>query len=86
MLAESMQVDQRLVDAAIRPALGRWPDEEAGAAAYTADGRVRTSAYVETPSSVVNCHETGAICEAHRLSVALVATACVSRGSRNAPF
>ncbi len=83
-----MQVDQRLVDAAIKQALERWPDEEAGAAAaYTADGRILRSVYVETPNSVVNlCHETGAICEAHRLNVALVASVCVSREHKDAPF
>ena len=83
-----MQVDQKLVDAAIRQALERWPNEEAGAAAaYTADGRALRSVYVETPNSVVNlCHETGAICEAHRLNIALVASVCVSRESRDAPF
>lgn len=83
-----MQVDQRLVDAAIQQALERWPDEEAGAAAaYLADGRILTSVYVETPNMVVNlCHETGAICEAHRLNMAIVASVCVSRESKDAPF
>lgn len=83
-----MQVDQRLVDAAIKQALERWPDEEAGAAAaYTATGQILTSVYVETPNSVVNlCHETGAICEAHRLNVAVAASVCVSRENKDTPF
>ena len=83
-----MQVDQRLVAAAIKQALERWPDEEAGAAAaYTTDDRILTSVYVETPNSVVNlCHETGAICEAHRLNVAITASVCVSREDKDAPF
>ncbi len=83
-----MQVDQKLVDAAIKQALERWPDEEAGAAAvYTTDGRILTSVYVETPNSVVNlCHETGAICEAHRLNVSIAASVCVSREDKDEPF
>jgi len=82
-----MRVDQRLVDAAIKQALERWPDEEAGAAAaYTADGQILTSVCVETPNSVVNlCHETGAICEAHKLNVAVAASVCVSREDKDAP-
>lgn len=88
MVRRPMQVDQRLVDAAIRQALERWPDEEAGAAAaYTADGRILTSVYVETPNMAVNlCHETGAICEAHKLNVAIATSVCVSRESKDAPF
>ncbi|CAA9555820.1 MAG: blasticidin S deaminase, putative [uncultured Truepera sp.] len=83
-----MQVDQRLVAAAIKPALERWPNEEAGAAAaHTTDGRILTSVYVETPNSVVNlCHETGAICEAHKLNVAIAASVCVSRETKDVPF
>ena len=83
-----MRVDQQLVDAATEQALARWPDEEAGAAAvYTTDGRILTSVYVETPNSVVNlCHETGAICEAHRLNVPIAASVCVTREDKDAPF
>lgn len=83
-----MVVDQRLVDAAIRQALERWPDEEAGAAAmYTAEGDLLTSVYVEAPNIAVElCHETGAICEAHRRNVAIAASVCVSRESEDAPF
>ena len=88
MVKNHMQVDQRLVDAAIEQALERWPDEEAGAAAvYTEGGRILTSVYVETPNSVVNlCHETGAICEAYKLNVPITASVCVSREDKDAPF
>lgn len=83
-----MAVDQRLVDAAIRQALERWPDEEAGAAAmYTSEGDLLTSVYVEAPNTAVElCHETGAICEAHRRNVAITASVCVSREGKDTPF
>ncbi len=83
-----MNVDQKLVDAAIQQALERWPIGWAGAAAmYTADGDILTSVYVEAPNTAVElCHETGAICEAHRRNVAITASVCVSRESENERF
>ena len=32
------------------------------------------------------CHETGAICEAHRLNVPITASVCVSHEDKDAPF
>lgn len=83
-----MNVDQNLINAAIRQALERWPEEEAGAAAmYTSAGDLLTSVYVEAPNVAVElCHETGAVCEAHRRNVSITASVCVSREHKDAPF
>ena len=77
-----MKLDSRLVDAAISFIRSRYPDEPwAGAAAmYTEDGIV----LISTAPSAVNpsvelCHETGAICEAHKTSKRITASVCVSR-------
>jgi len=70
-----MHLDQRLVDAAIAQALSRFPECSGGAAAlYLSDGRILTSVCFDTPNESANlCHETGAICEANRLGLAVVA-------------
>ena len=83
-----MILDQRLVDAAIEQARTRFPDGCGGAAAlYLSDGRILTSVCLDTPNESANlCHETGAICEANRLNLAVTATVCVSRESSAAPF
>lgn len=79
-----MKVDQKLVDTAIAFIRQRYPDNAAwkGAAAmYTETGRILTSTYVEAPNEAASlCHETGAICEAHKLGERIVASVCVSRG------
>ena len=81
-------LDQRLVDAAIAMATKQWPTGEGGAAAaYTSTGRILTSVFVDSPlDSARLCHETGAICEAHRLDEAITASVCVHRESGDAPF
>jgi len=83
-----MQLDQTLVDAALALAAARWPRREAGAAAlYTSSGRILTSVFAESPNQSASlCHETGAICEAHKLQEAVVASVCVSREDADAPF
>src|SRR4051812_47154522 len=83
-----MRLDQKLVDAALKLAASRFPNRDAGAAAmYTRSGRLLTSVCVEGPNSAAClCHETGAICEAHKLQEAITATVCVSRESAGAPF
>ncbi len=83
-----MHLDQKLVDAALRLASNRWPGREAGAAAlYTASGRILTSVFAESPNqSACLCHETGAICEAHKLEEAVCASVCVSREEGASPF
>ena len=77
-----MKLDAKLVDAAISFVKARFPDEKwAGAAAmYTEDGQLLLSTAPEAVNSSVElCHETGAICEAHKLNKRITATVCVSR-------
>jgi cytidine deaminase len=82
------RVDDQLVQAAIQQALERFPKGWSGAAAmYTEAGRILTSVYVDAPNeSACLCHETGAICEAHRLNESVCASVCVSRESEAEPF
>ena len=83
-----MTITQPLIDAALQLAAQRWPNREAGAAALlTATGRILTSTYAESPNpAACLCHETGAICEAHKLNEAVTASVYVSREDANAPF
>ena len=83
-----MQLDQTLVDAALALAVARWPGRESGAAAlYTVSGRILTSVFAESPNQSASlCHETGAICEAHKLQEAVTASVCVSREDADSPF
>lgn len=76
-----MAVDHDLVAAAIDLVRTRFPGApQAGAAALRlADGTVLTSTAPEFPNSAVQlCHETGAICEAHKLGVPVTASVCVT--------
>jgi cytidine deaminase len=82
-----MKLDFQLVDAAISFIKARFPNETwAGAAAmYTEDQQILIStAPVALNSSVELCHETGAICEAHKLNKKITATVCVSRDEQGA--
>ena len=81
-------LDQQLVDAAIEMAVGRWPTGNAGAAAmYTSTGRILTSVFADSPhESARLCHETGAICEAHKLQETITASVCVHRDHEHAQF
>lgn len=83
-----MSLDQALVDAAIRQALERFPSGYAGAAAVRTDaGHVLTSVSFDPPNAgAALCHETGAFCEANRLGVRVIASACVSRSEPGKPF
>ena len=83
-----MQVDQTLVNAAIRQALERYPTGYAGAAAvYLENGHILTSVCFESPNEAVNlCHEAGAFCEANRLNLRVRASVCVSRSEPGRPF
>ncbi len=77
-----MKLDSNLIDAAISFIKTRFPDEAwAGAAAmYTEDGQILLSTAPESVNASVElCHETGAICEAHKLNKKITATVCVSR-------
>jgi cytidine deaminase len=82
------RVDDQLVRAAVQQALDRFPEGWSGAAAmYTETGRILTSVYVESPNEITClCHETGAICEAHRLDERICASVCVSREKTEEPF
>ena len=83
-----MRLDQTLVDTALALAAARWPGREAGAAAlYTASGRILTSVFAESPNQSASlCHETGAICEAHKLQENVTACVCVSRKDADSTF
>jgi cytidine deaminase len=82
-----MPVDQTLVDAAVALLNARFPGQEGIAAAmYTADGDILTSVFFEPEwGSAMLCAEAGAICEAHKLGKAIVASVCVSRLSGDEP-
>jgi cytidine deaminase len=78
----SVQLDQRLIDAAIDFVERRFPGEAwAGAAAmYVDDGAILISTAPEVVNDAVAlCHEVGAMCEAHARDKKIVATVCVSR-------
>lgn len=59
----------------------RFPNEDAYVAAMqTSTGRILTSVYAEAAvDSACLCAETGAICEAHKLNEAVVASLCLFR-------
>jgi len=83
-----MRLDQRLVDAAISQALGRFAIGYAGAAAiYIEDGQILTSVCFDTHNEIANlCHEAGAYCEANRQGLRVTASVCVSRATPEDPF
>lgn len=75
-----MNVDQRLVDAAVSLLRSRFPNGEGVAAAiYTEDGEIFTSALFEpTHSGAGLCAETGALLQANTLNKRVTASACVA--------
>ncbi len=77
-----MNLDQRLVDAAIDQMNRRWSADEYGGAAavYLEDGQILTSVCLDNINAGVTlCHETGAICQAYTLDKRVTASVCVSR-------
>ncbi|GHF46116.1 cytidine deaminase [Amycolatopsis bartoniae] len=77
-----MQLDQRLVDAAVGLLERRWPrtDHAVAAAAYLASGEVLTSVSLDNLNAAATlCAETGNICRAYTLGEAITASVCVSR-------
>ncbi|MCC5580024.1 cytidine deaminase [Microtetraspora sp. AC03309] len=77
-----MNLDQRLVDAAIAQMDRRWPAREYGGAAavYLDDGEILTSVALDNLNAGVTlCHETGAICQAYTLDRRITASVCVCR-------
>lgn len=82
-------VEQDLVDAAIALTRSRFPGEaSAGAAALRLDdGTVLTSTAPSAPNAAVQlCHETGAICEAHKRGRRVVASVCVTAADEGREF
>lgn len=80
-----MNLDSKLVEAVKAFIQSRFPDESwVGAAAmYTEDGKILISTAPEAVNASVElCHETGAICEAHKLNKRVSATVCVSRDDK----
>ena len=80
-----MRLDEKLVKAAIDFIKSRFPKKAwAGAAAmYTADGDILISTAPDAVNASVElCHETGAICEAHKIGKKITATVCVSRDDK----
>ena len=79
-----MKVDDNLVNAAIEFVKNRFPSGVEGASAmYLEDGTVLISTAPEVVNdSVALCHETGAICEAYKQNMKIVATACVARDEK----
>jgi cytidine deaminase len=77
-----LELDQRLVDAALAQLDRRWPaDEPGGAAALRLDdGEILTSVGLDNLNGGVSlCHETGAICQAYTLNRRVTASVCVYR-------
>lgn len=77
-----MNLDQRLIDAAVDQMNRRWPAEEYGGAAavYLEDGQILTSVCLDNLNAGVTlCHETGAICQAYTLNRRVTASVCVGR-------
>lgn len=75
-------VDQKLYDSTLNFINERFPNEDwAGAAGmYTETGKILISTAPDcVNSSVELCHETGAICEAHKSGERISASICISR-------
>lgn len=77
-----MKINQKLLDAAIKLIEVRYPEGnwKGAAAVYTESGKIITSTSPLMPLAATDvCHETGAICEAHKLNESIVACVCLSR-------
>lgn len=84
-----MQVDKSLYDAALSFLNQRFPNGSEGgvAAMYTETGKVLLSTYAHSPNDAASlCHETGSICEAHKLNEKVSATICLSREKNKDPI
>ncbi|QUH02643.1 cytidine deaminase [Saccharopolyspora erythraea] len=76
-----MELDERLVDAAIDQMRRRWPVSEhaVAAAVYLDDGRILTSVALDNlNASATLCAETGAICQAYTLGRRVTSSVCVA--------
>ena len=86
-MAESVALDDALLEVARKTLRERFPDSGGLAAAvYTADGSVLTSVVFDPEWGGGGlCAETGALLEAHRDQKTVTAVACVSRLSASGP-
>jgi cytidine deaminase len=78
-----MELDQRLVDAAVDQLDRRWPqaDYAVAAAVYLDDGRILTSVGLDNLNAAAGlCAEAGALCQAYTLDRHVAASVCVVRG------
>jgi len=77
-----MNLDQRLVDAAIDQLDRRWPAaiEAVAAALYLDGGEILTSVGFDNINAAANlCAETGALCQAFTMNQRVTASVCVQR-------
>ena len=82
-----MQLDQRLVDAAITQLEARFPGGGVAAAVYTDDGAIVTGvAFQPEWGGGGLCAEAGPVCEAYRRGRRVTASACVSRLAGDDPI
>lgn len=84
-----VNLDQKLLDAAIAQLERRWPVGEPGGAAamYLDDGQIVTSVgFDNVNGGVTLCGETGAICQAYTLNRRVVASAYVFREAGGEPY
>ncbi len=83
-----MEVEKKLYGAAVELIEKRYPAGWGGAAAMmTEDGQILTSVAPDVKmDSVSLCIEVGAICEAHKLNIAVTHSICVVREDENSDF
>jgi cytidine deaminase len=77
-----MNLDQRLVDAAVDQLNARWPQasEAVAAAVYLDSGEILTSVSLDNFNAAATlCAETGALCQAYTLDRRVTASVCVSK-------
>jgi cytidine deaminase len=77
-----MDLDQRLVDAAIDQMDRRWPatEQAVAAAVYLDNGQILTGVSLDNLNAAATlCAETGVLCQAYTLNRQITASVCVSR-------
>jgi cytidine deaminase len=78
-------VDENLYNAACAFLSERFPDQvwQGAAAMYTNTGRILLSTAPECQNDSVSlCHETGALCEAHKINEKVTASLCISKDDK----
>ena len=79
-----MDLDQRLVNAAVDQLNARWPgtDQGVAAAVYLDNDQILTSVSLDNLNAAATlCAETGALCQAYTLNRRVTASVCVSKAS-----